>query len=365
MTAAQRIDEMVKEQYYHYPDGVGHDQHSMLLDYIRKDGVKALPALTDIANNHDPDDPSGYEFQSIFVAFITARDIDNVVIRIRGTKEGHSTIKAFEGVLKRMKKAGYADKNHKSQRRYVMFLENLSEFQGKVPNLEDGTIRTTLGVKHNIQVSREEMIRFSDYLTSLDPTYPSRCRHTSLPNPSVCKESKEYYDAYLRFKAEVAFSGFCSNVPNISEFNELYKLSNFPKLESELHKRTFNSFSDKIQVNVYLIGELCQDVGYLFNEYSELLVSRGEKIVGAISSRMAEVKNWNALYSLSELLVEIDADCECLDNNPLLLSALKKVFDHPPKIDDQVDKYNFEEFRSNISRLNIDDSLIKSKLVAK
>ncbi len=207
MSPEERVDELVKERYHHYPyDGInmvtnGVDQSTLINSYLRKDGVKVLPALIDIANGHDPDQPPDYETKRMYVAFLLANDIDNMVVRIRSTKEGRSLIKAFEHVFDRMRKAGYDNEKHPLNRRFQQyFLRKLETLKGKTTSPTDGIIHATLQKKHNIQISKEEGIRFSNFLTSLDPNYPSWCK-IKFP-PLLCIDSKEYYDAYKTFKIE-------------------------------------------------------------------------------------------------------------------------------------------------------------------
>lgn len=175
----------------------------MIYDYIMKDGVKALPALAQVANRYYPkreiDDDVAEDFSN---AFYLAGLIDNNVIRIRGKEEGRSAIKVFEEVLSRMKNAGFADEKNKWNNDYSRELDTLKVLQGKILSFKDETIQETLKVKHKIQISDEEMIKFSNYLTSLDPTYPSRCK-SNYPQ-QTCIDSKEFYEAYLRFKADGA-----------------------------------------------------------------------------------------------------------------------------------------------------------------
>jgi len=202
LSPAQRVEEMVKEQYYHYPINAGHDDDSIRLDHIREDGAKALPALTDIANQYDPTKPSDWEESRLDTAFLLADDIDNIVIRIRAINEGRALINALEGVLNRMKAAGYGSKEHRWHRAYLIYSDDLKTLQGKDYSRIDEYIRSSLSEKHKIQISDKELIRFSNYLTSLDPNYPSRCKIRFPPPPLLCKDSSEYYEAYLKFKAQ-------------------------------------------------------------------------------------------------------------------------------------------------------------------
>lgn len=208
MTPSQRIDEFLKERYYHHPfDSLtpGQDQSILIKDYIRKDGTKALPAIANIANRFHPengdsfdaqDDKKAINFQGVL---FLAEDIDNVVIRIRASEEGRSAIKVFEAGLSRMKTAGWAVERHKWNRLYTAYSDKLRTMRGERRSFTDGYIRDTLRLKHNIQMSDEELVKFDNYLTSLDPNYPSRCKLKL----SICTNSKEYYEAYLKFKSEV------------------------------------------------------------------------------------------------------------------------------------------------------------------
>jgi hypothetical protein len=208
MTPAQRVDEYLKEINYHRGDGIanytnGRDQRDVINGYILKDGVKALPALAEIANRYHPDIQDNYDQSGdFFIALQLVESIDNIAVRIRATEEGRSAIKVFEDVLNRMKKAGFDDEKNKWNNDYSRELDTLRVLQGKSVSLTDETIRETLKEKHNIQMSDEEMIKFSNYLTSLDPTYTSRCEFIS-DSPYICKDSIEYYEAYLKFKAEM------------------------------------------------------------------------------------------------------------------------------------------------------------------
>lgn len=198
MTPAQRINEEVKEQFYHMPAGAGDPYPSLLPEYIRKDGVKAMPVLTEMANQYNPNTTSRCERMRFFVAFLIANDIDEAVIRLRATKEGLSTIEALEGALRRMNEAGF-DNEQQKRRDYEPYMGNLKRLRGG--SIKDGIIQDTLRLKHNIQMSEEELLEFSNFLTALDPTYPGWSEIESATPPLVMKDSKKYYEAYLKFKA--------------------------------------------------------------------------------------------------------------------------------------------------------------------
>lgn len=221
MSPAERVDEYLKERYYHHPlDSLtpGQDQGILIKDYIRKDGIKVLPEIADVANRFHPengdsfdtDNKKAIDFQRVL---FLAEDIDNAVIRIRASEEGHATIKMFEDVLSRMKTAGYADEKYKWNRLYTAYSDKLRTMLGERRSFTDAYIRDTLRLEHNIQMSDEEVVKFSNYLTSLDPTHPSRCKLKL----SICTNSKEYYEAYLKFKAEAILRRFGFDTLNIFE----------------------------------------------------------------------------------------------------------------------------------------------------
>lgn len=363
MTPAQKIEEIVKEKYYHRSY---HETESLLRDYILKDGVRAFSALADIADRFDPNTASEYEVNRVFDAFHLAKDIDNAAVRARGTKEGRRLISSIQDALNRLENAEYPSEKAKAYRKYIpVELDQLRTLKGKKGVPTDGNILRTLDVKYNIRVSREEMKRFSDFLTSRDPTYPSRCKLTGRVNRLVCEDSKEYFDAILVFRSEVAFKGFCTDVPNVPEFTEIAAISTYPRADTELGRSKFSASSDRVKLNIYLISELCFNGGGFRTFGRRDLVAQGKDLVVAIALRMEDLKNWNALNSLSKLLVDIDKDCNCLKNDPLLLDRLEKIFQNPPGISDHFENDYFDEFRSNISKLKIEDSSIKSSLSTK
>ncbi len=201
MTPRQLIDEELKKELH--IDSF--DSYSALADYgwlinqfIRKAGIKVLPILTEHMNAYEPKSASRCEENRFFVAFKTAHDIDGVVIRLRGTNEGLATIEALDGALRRMKDTGSDKPEHAQHKEYKAYMEHQERLRGG--NLTDGIIRDTLRVKHNIQMSDEELLEFSNFLTGLDPTYPSWSEMGEYSAPMVLKDSKRYYEAYLKFK---------------------------------------------------------------------------------------------------------------------------------------------------------------------
>lgn len=201
MTPAQRIDEIIKEQVYHMPS---FDKYSdVIKKYIRKDGVKILPVLTRYMNEYSPESFSKCERLSVVlftVSALEADDLDNSVIRLRGTKEGKLAIEALERGIERMRKAGFDKDNHEMNSDFNFLLLHLKGQKGI--NVRDEIIMNTLQAQHKVQIAESEMLEFSNFLTSLDPTYPSWSKIGGHSPPVVLEDSKKYYEAYLKFKAK-------------------------------------------------------------------------------------------------------------------------------------------------------------------
>jgi hypothetical protein len=195
MSPAQRVEEVIKERLYHGVE-ISDDNYEPLLRYIHKNAIETLPALESVAARYEPrPEQTGPDIR-FETAFLLAREIDDSVIRIRTTDKGRSLIKSFENVLGRMQNAGYAEDTHKWYRRYLGYEKDVAGLQGKQLSLIDGYIQESLEKKHTTQISDEEMLKFSNYLTSYKPTYPSNCKVKSL----ACINSKWYYETYLKFK---------------------------------------------------------------------------------------------------------------------------------------------------------------------
>jgi hypothetical protein len=69
-------------------------------------------------------------------------------------------------------------------------------------NIRDEMIRATLQSRHKVQMTESEYLEFSNFLTSLDPTYPIWSEVGEYGPPTTLKESKRYYEAYVKFKAK-------------------------------------------------------------------------------------------------------------------------------------------------------------------
>ncbi len=201
MTSAQRIEEMVNEQIYHMP-ALGDDYGSLINKYTKKDGIKILPILIKYMNDYNPNKFSDCDRYSMrfFIATVEASNLDNNFIRLRGTKEGQLAIESLERGIERMRKAGFDKDDHRKNGNYESALLYLELLEGI--NIHDDDIISTLQARHNIQMNESESLKFSNFLTSLDPTYPSWSEVGEYGPPRVLENSEKYYEAYLKFKAK-------------------------------------------------------------------------------------------------------------------------------------------------------------------
>jgi hypothetical protein len=199
MTPAQRIEEMVKDETYHMP-ALGHEYGFLVSDYIRKDGLKILPVLIEYMKDFAPNSFSDCKYRAMhfYVASLESERIDGTLVRLRGTKEGQLAIEAQERGVERMRIAGFDKDHHKWNSTYNLLLASLKHQKGI--NMRDEFIMDTLRVQHKVQMTEAELLEFSNFLTSLDPTYPSWSEVAEGNPPYVMKESKKYYEAYRKFK---------------------------------------------------------------------------------------------------------------------------------------------------------------------
>jgi hypothetical protein len=200
MTPAQRVNEYVKEQVYHMPSDDNYG-FAIIVKYIRKDGVNVLPVLTEYVNAYQPKDASQCERTRFFVAYSRADDLDNMVFRVRGTKEGSIMIDALERAIQRMREVGFDKADSKNNKDFSFALLHLNGLKGI--NSIDNEIKNTLRARNNILLTDKELLDFTDFLISRDPYYPTWSElDESGPPPRLLKDSKRFYEAYLQFKAK-------------------------------------------------------------------------------------------------------------------------------------------------------------------
>lgn len=198
MTPDQLIDEEVKEQVYLLP-GSG-EYWSLTHKYLRNAGVTVLPKLTEYIDAYDPKSASKCDETRFHVAFTTADHLDNMVIRLRGTKEGQKAIGALERAMQRMREAGLDNPQLGPLSFFdfsILYLKGL-----KATNDRDQMIMNTLQSRHKVQMTNDELLEFINFLISFDPTYPTWSEVGEYGPPQLVKESKRYYEAYLKFKSK-------------------------------------------------------------------------------------------------------------------------------------------------------------------
>ncbi len=201
MTPRQLIDEEVKRQLNTFDDFTAWgDYGSLISKYVHKSGIKVLPVVVEYMNTYDPKRNSECEETRFRVAFTTSDGIDNAVVRLRGISEGQLALEALEHAAQRMNEAGLDNPDNKSRGSFDFVMLHLKGQKGT--NIRDGIIRDTLQLRLKVQISDEELLEFSNFLISLDPTYPTWSKVGEIGPPPLLKDSKKYHEAYLKFKTK-------------------------------------------------------------------------------------------------------------------------------------------------------------------
>lgn len=188
------------------------DYQTLIGKYIRRSGAEMLPVMTEYMDAYDPIKGSKCERIRFSVAAREANDLDRFRFRLRGSKEGLLTIAALEHAIERMAKAGFDDKKRDYDNNRVFRLHGLFLEEMKGVNEVDHAARDTFWVNRKIKMSDEELLEFSNFLISRDPTYPawsgtdrikdfSRINEAGSPaQVRVFKNPERFYEAYLEFK---------------------------------------------------------------------------------------------------------------------------------------------------------------------
>lgn len=215
LTPAQRVDEYAEEQAHHKYDVL--DDHSELIaKYIWRDGLKALPRMIEIMDEYDPTRASGkrgYKGEHFDAMWMLIGDLDNHVVRLRGSEDGRRTIDALERAIKRMRVAGSGqpDQHEWEQHgRFELAVTHLKEVQGI--NLADRAIRDTFRLEYKVILSDAELFEFCNFLVGHHPDYPSwsdknfikdftRINEAGYPlQIYTMKKPARFYEVYLEFK---------------------------------------------------------------------------------------------------------------------------------------------------------------------
>lgn len=215
MTPAQRVDEWVNEQVHHRFD-LDDDHADLIEKYIKRDGLKALPRMIEIMDEYDPTrfpEGKGRRGERFDAIWMLLSNLDNHVVRLRGSEEGRRAMDALERAIQRMRAAGYGQKDQHEWEQHgrfdlaVMYLED-----AKGISRTDQAIRDTLRLEYKILLPDEELLSFSNFMASHHPEHPgwSKTNHfrdytqiNEAGNPLwvyTMKKPERFYEAYLEFK---------------------------------------------------------------------------------------------------------------------------------------------------------------------
>ncbi len=215
MTPARRVDEWVEEHVHHRYE-LDDDHADIIKKYILRDGLAALPRMIEIMDEYDPvrfREGQGRRGERFDACWEMLGYIDERAVRLRASGEGRRAMAALERAVARMRAAGYGRKDQHEwpqHGRFELAATYLEEAQGS--NSTDSAIRETFWVRHQIQMSDEELLAFSNFLVARDQTYPSwsgqdfikdYTRINEAGNPfqrHVMKKPERFYEAYLEFK---------------------------------------------------------------------------------------------------------------------------------------------------------------------
>jgi hypothetical protein len=215
MTPAQRVGEYAGEQAHHKYDFL--DQQQRLIgNYIRRDGLKALPRMIEIMDEYDPTRASGKrrsKGERFDAMWMLLGDLDNHVVRLRGSEVGRRAMDALERAIQRMRAANYGQEDqHEWEKhgRFNLALMNLEEAKGI--GSVDTTIRDTFRLEYKTLLSDEELLAFSNFMVAHYPEYPNWSEtnyfrdYTQINeagNPlwvHTMKKPERFHEAYLEFK---------------------------------------------------------------------------------------------------------------------------------------------------------------------
>lgn len=212
MTPRQLVEELVAVQPSAFDtyDEIG-DYEELIEKRIRKKDVriKVLSVLTEYFDK-------SYKKQSSFncdkfwvdTLYKIAWDLDRFEFRLRGEEKGRQAIDAFERAIKRAESPGFANKKVISY--YNKTLDDL-----KGTGEYDRMIQDTFLIRKSMELSDDEMLKFSNYLVELDPNYPkwsywdfikdySRPNDAGIPlQRHVLLKPERFYEAYVEFKKEL------------------------------------------------------------------------------------------------------------------------------------------------------------------
>lgn len=201
------VEELV--QRYVRLDPIGDKNENALKEAIKATNPnEVFAAISQIINQYDPRRYTGRwrnKSSDSYWAIGLLVFIDENQIRARGVEEGRKAIAAFEQMLEKMKQAGYD--NEKKGSLNARYRGQMLEFQGlKSSNGQDFHIAEQLKEEYQIEISREELKRFSDFLTAKDPRYVAWSKSgvvSKKPLRYRILDMHPYFQAYLEFQKTV------------------------------------------------------------------------------------------------------------------------------------------------------------------
>lgn len=198
MSPEEKMDQMVLEQMFHVPFS-GDDNYKLLHDHLVQDGLKILPKAIEYANAYDPKASECRDRANarLLTAAMYLHLVDFVKIRLRGVESGRNAIDALEQAIVRKSKEDIENQKGSSSRTNLL-TTLLNQIRGG--GIIGDEIQQALRDRYNIHLSDNEMLQLSNFLISLDPSYPSwRSFGRDEMSPS---ESEKFYNAYLKFKSK-------------------------------------------------------------------------------------------------------------------------------------------------------------------
>jgi hypothetical protein len=221
MTPAQRVHEYCDE--YHRHSLWDSDYIDLLSQYIRRDGVKSLPAIVQIISEFDPTNSKGKSNKKkdrASAAQTLLSEIDGRLIRLRAFPEGRAAIEALRREVQRMLAAHFDTADVMSgegsdRYRYEICVSSLEDMEGLNPR--DMALQDTLRIRYKHTLSKTEMLAFVEYLISQEPKYPSwipgalehfkdfsDLNEAGYPRQYyLIKNMEPFYNAYLKYKSGI------------------------------------------------------------------------------------------------------------------------------------------------------------------
>lgn len=212
MTPDQRVAELCKE---HAQNAfISYDE--ILKNYLRQDGLKAMPQVIREIETYDPTrsvSASQQKFRRYEAAAFILSHFDGFLFRVRAFAEGREAIAALKRMSERLRIA-LANSKEKDEyemgRRYRQNLSFVAELEGN--SSKDDTLQETLKIRYDINLSDDELSAFVNYLIERDPYYPSWSKMAFLEVSEhegkgktthlLLMKPEPYYQAYLEYKAK-------------------------------------------------------------------------------------------------------------------------------------------------------------------